>query len=580
ELPPVCSFLQRVDGVLSFHIDDQVTRKDGQSKSPSSHLAYGVLNIPPWYLCIFLGIQHFLTALGGMVAVPLILAKDLCLQHDPLTQSYLISTIFFVSGICTLLQVLFGVRLLILQGFVAPSLAMLSLPSWKCPEWTLNASQVNVSSPEFTEEWQKRIRELQGAIMVASCIQILVGFSGLIGFLMRFISPLTIAPTISLVALPLFDPVGNDTGIHWGISFTTIFLIMLFSQFLKNIPVPVPVYGGEKKCHTSKFYLFQVFPVLLALCISWFICFVLTVTNTLPSSPTDYGYLARTDTKSNVLRQAPWFRVPYPGQWGRPTISLAGVFGIIAGVVSSMVESVGDYYASPPPPKHAINRGIGIEGLGCLLAGAWGTGNGTTSFSENVGALGITKVGSRMVIVTAGFVLLLMGVFGKIGAVAVGISNLQYVDMNSSRNLFVFGFSIYYGLTIPNWVKKNPEKLQTGILQLDQVIQVLLTTDMFVGGFLGFLLDNTIPGSLEERGILVWNQVQENSKETTLKSSEVYDFPWGIGTKFCTSSYIRVLPFWPRLDHSDKGEMGMSQLAHCSHASSRKHLTGAIETRM
>ncbi|XP_015349294.1 solute carrier family 23 member 2-like isoform X2 [Marmota marmota marmota] len=456
---------------------------------------------------------------------------------------------------------------------------MLSLPSWKCPEWTLNASQVNVSSPEFTEEWQKRIRELQGAIMVASCIQILVGFSGLIGFLMRFIGPLTIAPTISLVALPLFDPVGNDAGIHWGISFMTIFLIMLFSQFLKNIPVPVPVYGGEKKCHTSKFYLFQFFPVLLALCISWFICFVLTVTNTLPSSPTEYGYLARTDTKSNVLRQAPWFRIPYPGQWGRPTISLAGVFGIIAGVVSSMVESVGDYYAcarlvgAPPPPKHAINRGIGIEGLGCLLAGAWGTGNGTTSFSENVGALGITKVGSRMVIVTAGFVLLLMGVFGKIGAVfatiptpviggmflvmfgiisAVGISSLQYVDMNSSRNLFVFGFSIYCGLTIPNWVNKNPEKLQTGILQLDQVVQVLLTTGMFVGGFLGFLLDNTIPGSLEERGILVWNQVQENSKETTLKSSEVYDFPWGIGTKFCTSSYIRVLPFWPRLDHSGK----------------------------
>lgn len=33
-----------------------------------------------------------------------------------------------------------------------------------------------------------------------------------------------------------------------------------------------------------------------------------------------------------------------------------------------------------------------------------------------------------------------------------------------------------------------------GILQLDQVIQVLLTTGMFVGGFLGFVLDNTIPG--------------------------------------------------------------------------------------
>nr|XP_008507753.1 PREDICTED: solute carrier family 23 member 1-like [Equus przewalskii] len=414
--------------------------------------------------------------------------------------------------------------------------------------------------------------------MVASCVQILVGFSGLIGFLMRFIGPLTIAPTISLVALPLFDSAGNNAGTHWGIAAMTIFLIVLFSQYLKNVAVPIPIYGREKKGHTSKFYLFQVFPVLLSLCISWLLCFVLTVTNALPKDPTAYGYQARTNTEANVLSQAPWFRFPYPGQWGLPTISPAGVFGIMAGVISSMVESVGDYYAcarlvgAPPPPKHAINRGIGIEGLGCLLAGASGSGNGTTSYSENVGALGITKVGSRMVIVAAGCVLLVMGVFGKIGAAfatiptpviggmflvmfgviaAVGISSLQYVDMNSSRNIFVFGFSIFCGLTVPNWVNKNPEMLQTGILQLDQVFQVLLTTSMFVGGFLGFLLDNTIPGSPEERGLLTWNQIHEESEETA-KVSEVYGLPCGIGTKFCTSSYTRYLPFWPRPEHHGK----------------------------
>ncbi|XP_047551629.1 solute carrier family 23 member 1-like isoform X1 [Lutra lutra] len=601
--------LQRVDDGLNCHHDGQGGKKAGQAeRSSSSQPTYSVLDVPPWYLCILLGIQHFLTALGGLVAVPLILAKDLCLQHDPLTQSYLISTIFFVSGLCTLLQVFLGVRLPILQGgtfaFVAPSLAMLSLPAWKCPEWTFNASLVNTSSPEFTEEWQKRIRELQGAIMVASCVQMLVGFSGLIGFLMRFIGPLTIAPTISLVALPLFDSAGSNAGVHWGIAAVTIFLIVLFSQYLKNVAVPVPVYGG-KKYHTSKFYLFQVFPVLLALCLSWLLCFVLTVTNALPTAPTAYGHLARTDTKGNVLSQAPWFRFPYPGQWGLPTISLAGVFGIIAGVISSMVESVGDYYAcarlvgAPPPPRHAVNRGIGIEGLGCLLAGAWGTGNGTTSYSENVGALGITRVGSRMVMVAAGCLLLVMGVFGKMGAAfatiptpviggmflvmfgvitAVGISNLQYVDMNSSRNLFIFGFSIYCGLAIPSWVNNNAEKLQTGILQLDQVIQVLLTTGMFVGGFLGFFLDNTIPGSLEERGLLVWNQIQEDSEETA-KALEVYRLPWGIGTKVCTSSCTQYLPFWPRLEAGNR-ERGWNLLACLFQDPSGARGRGASETKL
>ncbi|MEE6526256.1 hypothetical protein FKM82_026780 [Ascaphus truei] len=113
-------------------------------------------------------------------------------------------------------------RLPILQGgtfaFLTPTLAMLSLPKWKCPEWTQNASLVNSTSPLFVEVWQSRIREVQGAIMVASCFQIFVGFSGLIGYLMKFIGPLTIAPTISLIALPLFESAGRDAGTHWGIS--------------------------------------------------------------------------------------------------------------------------------------------------------------------------------------------------------------------------------------------------------------------------------------------------------------------------------------------------------------------------
>jgi xanthine/uracil permease len=50
-------------------------------------------------------------------------------------------------------------------------------------------------------------------------------------------------------------------------------------------------------------------------------------------------------------------------QFGLPTVSAAGVFGMLAAVIASMVESVGDYYAcarisgARPPPIHAINRG-------------------------------------------------------------------------------------------------------------------------------------------------------------------------------------------------------------------------------
>ncbi|KAK7151892.1 hypothetical protein R3I94_008280 [Phoxinus phoxinus] len=551
-------------------------RDSFSEEGDGNKLAYCVTDVPPWYLCIFLGIQHYLTAFGGIIAIPLILSQGLCLQHDGLTQSHLISTIFFVSGVCTLLQVTFGVRLPIIQGgtftFLSPTMALLSMPEWKCPAWTQNASLVNTSSPEFIDVWQSRMQVLQGSIMVGSLFQVLVGFSGLIGLFMRFIGPLTIAPTISLIGLSLFDSAGMNAGNHWGISSMTTCLIVIFSQYLRHIAIPFPKYSKAKKFHTTRIYIFQMMPVLLGITLSWLICYLLTIYNVLPSDPDKYGYLARTDIKGDVTGRAPWFRFPYPGQWGVPTVSLAGVFGILAGVISSMIESVGDYHAcarlsgAPPPPRHAINRGIGIEGIGCLLAGAWGTGNGTTSYSENVGALGITKVGSRMVIVASGFIMIIMGMFGKIGAIfttiptpviggmflvmfgvimAAGVSNLQYTDMNSSRNIFIFGFSMFTGLTIPNWIMKNPTSIATGVVELDHVLLVLLTTSMFVGGLFGFFLDNTIPGTKRERGIIAWNRAHQNESDNTLESDDVYGLPFGIKTCLSSFTWTKYVPFCP-----------------------------------
>lgn len=54
--------------------------------------------------------------------------------------------------------------------------------------------------------------------MVGSLFQMFVGFSGLIGLFTRFIGPLTIAPTISLIGLSLFDSAGTSAGYHWGVA--------------------------------------------------------------------------------------------------------------------------------------------------------------------------------------------------------------------------------------------------------------------------------------------------------------------------------------------------------------------------
>ncbi|XP_071956017.1 solute carrier family 23 member 2-like [Antedon mediterranea] len=539
-------------------------------------LSYGIQDVPPISTCMFLGFQQYLTMFGATLALPLLLSTVFCMNNDLVALSELISTIFFVSGMVTVLQTTFGCRLPIVQGgtfvFVAPTMAILSLRG-ECPQpLPENATQYEFDTA--TEIWQSRIREIQGAIAVSSIVQVVIGFSGILGLLMRYIGPLCIAPTIALIGLSLVEPATYLSGQHWGISLLTMGLVVLFSQYLKELNIPIPTYSRDIGFSIIWFPGFKLFPVILAIIISWLLSIIITVTGGFPDDSSSYGYSARTDGRLGVLESAKWFRFPYPGQWGVPSVTIPGVFGMLAGVLASMVESIGDYYAcarlsgAPPPPTHAVNRGIGIEGIGCVIAGLWGSGSGTTSYSENIGAIGITKVGSVRVVQVGGLIMILLGCFGKFGALfvtipdpivgglfcvmfgmitAVGLSNLQFVNLNSSRNLFVIGFSLIMGLIIPNWLSQNPTAISTGVTEIDQIITVLLSTNMFVGGFLGFLLDNTIPGTIEERGLTKWCELygKEDADPDVLEEVyKCYEFPFGMNyIKKC--KFLKYVPVSP-----------------------------------
>lgn len=60
--------------------------------------------------------------------------------------------------------------------------------------------------------------------------------------------------------------------------------------------------------------------VLLTISIMWSLCAILTVTNVL-----EEGHPARTDARLRVLTDSSWFYVPYPGQFGIPTVTIAGI---------------------------------------------------------------------------------------------------------------------------------------------------------------------------------------------------------------------------------------------------------------
>jgi len=469
----------------------------------SKNLIYGIDDRPPPAELLALGFQHYLTMFGSTVAIPLLLAPALGMDGDPVAVGWLISTMFFVSGITTLLQTTFGNRLPLVQGgtfsLLAPTFAICGM-----------AALADAG-------WQVRLQHVQGAIISGAIVEIVVGYTGLVGKLLRFVGPITIAPTIALIGLALFKFGAPVAGTHWGIGGLTIGLIILFSQYLR------PTHR-----------IFELFPIMLAILIAWGVTAILTVTGVFPP-----GHPAHV-SMANVA-SAPWFRVPYPFQWGLPVFGFAAAIGMLAGYLASIVESVGDYYAcarlagAPVPGKRTINRGIGMEGIGCFIAGVFGTANGTTSYSENIGAIGLTRVGSRRVVQAGAWMMIGLATFGKFGALfttipqpivggmycamfgmiaAVGLSNLQFVDLNSTRNLFILGFAFFMGLSMPEYFAAN--EMAWGSASADATLgdQALATfatvvntigkTGMAVGAIAAVFLDNTIPGTPEERGLTAW----------------------------------------------------------------------------
>ncbi|RQG96536.1 uracil-xanthine permease family protein [Natrarchaeobius chitinivorans] len=497
-------------------------RTDGGdvSREEASFVEYGIEDKPPLGESIFLGVQHYLTMIGATVAIPLILAG--LMEMPPAETARLVGTFFVVSGVATLAQTTIGNRYPIVQGgtfaLLAPAIAII----------------LAHGGP-----WETTILQLQGAIIAAALIQVVLGYSGLLGKLKYYLSPVVIAPVIVLIGLSLVD-VGDVTrvGQNWWLLGLTLFLIILFSQYLDQ-------YSRYAK----------LFPVLLGIATAWILAGILTAAGIYTQEThvaEDGSSLGYIDT--SLIAEAPLVQPIYPLQWGIPEFTLAFAIGIFAGVVASMVESIGDYYAVArisglgAPSEKRINHGIGMEGLGNIFAGIMGTGNGSTSYGENIGAIGITGVASRYVVQIGAIVMLIVGFLGPFGALivsipspivgalyiamfgqiaAVGLSNLKFVDLDASRNVFIIGIALFLGLALPNYFAnfESPGDFQAlaegaavigpvlGQQVVSDTIFVIGSTTMAVGGLIAFILDNTVSGSREERGLAQWEDLSEDESE-------------------------------------------------------------------
>ena len=88
----------------------------------------------------------------------------------------------------------------------------------------------------------------------------------------------------------------------------------------------------------------------------------------------------------------------------------------------------------------------------------------------------------------------------------------------------------------------------TGVTEIDQILTVLMKTSMAVGCIVAFILDNTIPGTIEERGLKAWRQHLSDEREQQFQTAsiKVYDLPFGLNrlSNYKVAKYLPFLPYY------------------------------------
>ncbi|XP_073022610.1 nucleobase-ascorbate transporter 6-like isoform X2 [Primulina eburnea] len=509
-------------------------------KDQLPNVSYCITSPPPWPEAILLGFQHYIVMLGTTVIIPSALVPQMGGGNEE--KAKVIQTLLFVAGLNTLLQTCFGTRLPAVMGgsytFVAPTISIILSGRW--------------SDPDPISKFKKIMRATQGAFIIASIVQIVLGFSGLWRNVARFLSPLSAVPLVALAGFGLYEFGFPGVANCVEIGLPQLIILVIFSQYLVHF-----VHPGKN--------IVDRFAVLFSVAVVWIYAHILTVGGAYNGKPAKTQTSCRTD-RAGLISAAPWIRVPYPFQWGAPSFDAGEAFAMIMTAFVALVESTGGFiavsrYASATPlPPSILSRGVGWQGIAILLSGVFGTANGSSVSIENAGLLAMTRVGSRRVVQISAVFMLLFSVLGKFGAVfasiptpivaalyclffayvgAAGLSFLQFCNLNSFRTKFILGFSIYLGLSVPQYFKEYTAintygPVHTSGRWFNDIVNTPFSSKPFVAGILAYFLDNTLhkkDGQIrKDRGKQWWDKFRTFKSDT--RSEEFYSLPFKLNKYF------------------------------------------------
>ena len=414
-----------------------------------------------------LGLQHVLVMYAGAVAVPLIIAGALGLP--PEQRAILINADLLACGLATLIQAFgipgVGIRMPVMMGVtfasVAPMLAM------------INAAKDAATKSGAAFAATDVLLAIYGAVIIAGVFAFLI--APLIGRLIPLFPPVVTGTIITVIGISLMR-----IGIGWAEGPPTMFKIIDgVGKVLPN--------DNRDALDGLGIALFVLLAILvLTRFARGFIGNIAVLCGIILGAvlATILGKMS-----FGAVASAPWLGVVLPLQFGIPTFSIIPVITMCVVMIVVMIESTGMFLAlgemtGRKIDADALTKGLRADGIGTIIGGLFNTFP-YTSFSQNVGLVGVTGVRSRYVAVAGGLILIALGFIPKmaalVGAVpvevlggaglvmfgmvaATGIRILGNVDYAGQRNnLFIVAISIGFGLIpliAPAFFKNFPADLK------------------------------------------------------------------------------------------------------------------------
>lgn len=424
------------------------------SEVSNEQMLYKIDDKPPVGVSIVLALQHILAAFAGIIAVPLVVAGALKLSVED--TSIMVSASIFVAGITTILQ----------SKGVGPIGSRVS---------GMMGTDFTFANPAISVGSRFGIAGIVGATIAGSLVEIVL--SRFIKPLMKFFPPLITGTVVALIGITLL-PVSMDwaAGGSGAKDYGSIeniaiaFVVMVFTLLLNHY--------GKGMWSTASVFIGMIFGYVLCVC------------------------LGKVDL--STVNAAAWFALPKIFHYG-VTFNFSAILSFVPAYVVSLIGTVGIMMAigeasdTKMTSERAAN-GVLADGVGSMLAGIFGAGP-NTAFSQNVGLITLTKVASRHVMIVAGLILAILGVFPKLSALisimpqpvlggvgvimfglvaAQGIKTLATVKIGDRELLIIsVAFALGIGVTV------RPELL----VGLPTPIQMVLSSGISTGTLAALILN-------------------------------------------------------------------------------------------